>query len=51
MNTNAYRPIATGAREARSVPGMRAMARALLVLPAAVLWHGREHQPASRAAR
>ncbi len=37
MNANANRPVATGARKAPKGAGMRALARALLVLPAAVL--------------
>ena len=37
MNANANRPVATGARRASKGSGMRVLARALLVLPAAVL--------------
>lgn len=37
MNANAKRPVATGTRRAPKGSGMRALARALLVLPAAVL--------------
>ena len=36
MNTNAYRPLARGARAARSVSRMRALVCALIVLPVAV---------------
>lgn len=36
MNTNAYRPVARGSRAARSGSRMRALACALIVLPAAV---------------